>query len=72
MQVIKGLILLVHHPCLAVEVYLHYIFGVISVVFGVFFDQCLLNANAQGDLEEVRAVEAVVFAAVFDMINKHF
>lgn len=52
-QVAERLVLLVHHPRLVVEVYLHHVLSVRSVVHWVFLYQGLLDADAHGNLEEV-------------------
>lgn len=61
-----------YDPCLVIEVYLYHILCVLSVVNWVNVDPCLLDADAQRNLEEVRSVIPIVFVTSLHMVNEDF
>lgn len=70
MQVVEGFIFLLDYPRLIVEIYLDNILSIVSVVFWIFLNKCLLYTDAHWYLEKVRPTEPMIFTAVFDMIYK--
>ena len=68
----ESFVLLTHNPSLVIEVYLDYVLGVLSVVHRVDIYPCLLNANTQWNLEEMRSVVPIVLITGLDMVYEDF
>jgi hypothetical protein len=71
MQVAEWLILLIHSPCFIIEIDLHYILSICSMISGILFYYCLADVYANWYLEEMRPWKSV-FVAVFHMVNEDF
>ncbi len=72
MKYTESFILLTHNPSLIIEVNLDYVLCVLSVVNRVDVYPCLLNANTQRNLEEMRSVVPIVLITSLDMVYEDF
>jgi len=69
MKTAEGLVLLVHKPLSAIEIYLNHILGV-SPAVEVLHQVGIFNLDFEWNLEKMRPLHRTVLSAGFDVVDK--